>query len=116
MSCTKVARIAYSWSDNVGILSLLAELMLPDGAHLRTEDWTVFYLNQTKATTTVTFNDAANSDSSQEELGSSNASSTGPSATPKQELLHVMSLVRTKHGAAYKRWEGYTALFTLTRN
>jgi hypothetical protein len=90
--------------------------MLPDGAHLRTEDWTVFYLNQTKATTTVTFNDAANSDSSQEELGSSNASSTGPSATPKQELLHVMSLVRTKHGAAYKRWEGYTALFTLTRN
>ncbi|CAJ0769249.1 13784_t:CDS:1, partial [Entrophospora sp. SA101] len=25
---------------------LLAELMLPDGAHLRTEDWTVFFLNQ----------------------------------------------------------------------
>ncbi|CAJ0642747.1 7509_t:CDS:10, partial [Entrophospora sp. SA101] len=26
--------------------NLLAELMLPDGAHLRTEDWTVFFLNQ----------------------------------------------------------------------
>lgn len=85
--------------------SLLAELMLPDGAHLRTEDWTVFYLNQTKATTTVAFNDvvANNGDSPQEELSSSYTSSAGPSATPKQELLHVMSLVRTKHGAAYKR-------------
>ena len=26
--------------------SMLAELMLPDGAHLREEDWTVFFLNQ----------------------------------------------------------------------
>ncbi|KAJ3410535.1 hypothetical protein HDV05_003665 [Chytridiales sp. JEL 0842] len=26
---------------------VLAELMLPDGAHLREEDWTVFFLNQT---------------------------------------------------------------------
>lgn len=29
--------------------STLAELMLPDGAHLRPEDWTIFYLNQTRA-------------------------------------------------------------------
>ncbi|KAI9345797.1 stabilization of polarity axis-domain-containing protein, partial [Zopfochytrium polystomum] len=29
---------------------LLAELMLPDGAHMREEDWTIFYLNQTSAT------------------------------------------------------------------
>lgn len=28
-------------------VSRLAELMLPDGAHLRAEDWTVFYLGQT---------------------------------------------------------------------
>lgn len=27
--------------------SRLAELMLPDGAHLRPEDWTIFYLGQT---------------------------------------------------------------------
>lgn len=27
--------------------SRLAELMLPDGAHLRSEDWTIFYLGQT---------------------------------------------------------------------
>jgi hypothetical protein len=27
--------------------STLAELMLPDGAHLRSEDWTIFFLNQT---------------------------------------------------------------------
>ena len=26
--------------------SMLAELMLPDGAHLREEDWTMFFLNQ----------------------------------------------------------------------
>jgi hypothetical protein len=29
--------------------SRLAELMLPDGAHLRAEDWTVFYLGQTSS-------------------------------------------------------------------
>lgn len=29
------------------ITSRLAELMLPDGAHLRAEDWTIFYLGQT---------------------------------------------------------------------
>lgn len=31
------------------ISSRLAELMLPDGAHLRAEDWTVFYLGQTSS-------------------------------------------------------------------
>jgi hypothetical protein len=30
---------------------LLAELMLPDGAHARSEDWTVFYLYHTQETT-----------------------------------------------------------------
>ena len=31
---------------NINFYSKLAELMLPDGAHLREEDWTSFVLNQ----------------------------------------------------------------------
>jgi len=30
----------------VCIISILAELMLPDGAHNRDQDWTIFFLNQ----------------------------------------------------------------------
>lgn len=94
--------------------SLLAELMLPDGAHLRTEDWTVFYLNQTKATMTkgssIHGTDTLQSPAATEGLASSlaSASLTEPEQAssllgPPRALLHVMSLVRTKHGAAYKR-------------
>jgi hypothetical protein len=54
--------------------SVLAELMLPDGAHLRTEDWTVFFLNQ----------------NIQE-------------ASEKKPLLYVLNLVRTKHDDQVRR-------------
>lgn len=72
--------------------------MLPDGAHQRTEDWTIFYLNQTRATTihrelTTAETDQQNKDG--HEAGSSTAAHS--------DLLYVMSLVRTKHGSAYKR-------------
>lgn len=68
--------------------SLLAELMLPDGAHLRTEDWTVFYLNQTAATAV------------KHELMDEVDESAGAKG---KDLLYTMSLVRTKHGSAFKR-------------
>ena len=66
------------------IYSLLAELMLPDGAHLRTEDWTVFFLNQTipdpdKISTMSRLDD---------------------NDTP---LLYALNLVRTKHDKEVRR-------------
>ena len=36
-----------SGSPARALRSVLAELMLPDGAHNRDQDWTVFFLNQT---------------------------------------------------------------------
>lgn len=72
--------------------------MLPDGAHQRTEDWTIFYLNQTRATTVN--RELTASESDQSSVDGQESSSTG---TPRPDLLYVMSLVRTKHSSAYKR-------------
>lgn len=78
--------------------SLLAELMLPDGAHQRTEDWTIFYLNQTRATTVQ--KEILAAETGQGSIDDHEASTTGSS---RRDLLYVMSLVRTKHSSAYKR-------------
>lgn len=72
--------------------------MLPDGAHQRTEDWTIFYLNQTRATTIN--RELAASESDQSSVDGHESSSLGSS---RPDLLYVMSLVRTKHSSAYKR-------------
>ena len=103
--------------------------MLPDGAHLRSEDWTVFYLNQTRATTVraellqdseqsaIDFSDsnddlaaaAAANDASGHPTGPGSSGRAGAAVTDgkgtgeQQDLLYVMSLVRTKQGSTYKR-------------
>ena len=59
---------------------LLAELMLPDGAHSRSEDWTIFYLNQTEA---VTCKDKP--------------------GEGEGKLLYVLNLVRTKKDDKVRR-------------
>jgi hypothetical protein len=63
--------------------SLLATLMLPDGAHLFSEDWTVFYLNQTPA------------------LSITSSSSEG--RQEKGRILYVLSLMRTKKDDSVRR-------------
>lgn len=71
---------------------LLAELMIPDGAHSNAEDWTYFFLNQAPANTIApVFSDAQSTDS-----GSANSSD--------QPLLYVINLVKTKKDAAAPRW------------
>jgi hypothetical protein len=88
--------------------------MLPDGAHDRTEDWTVFYLNQIPG---LTVNSSLlNSPSNPERIESSSMGgskgkgrafeSGAPSfatAGSDGELLYVMSLVRTKKDASVRR-------------
>ncbi|KAF9159442.1 hypothetical protein DFQ26_006521 [Actinomortierella ambigua] len=66
-------------SDN----HVLAELMLPDGAHLRTEDWTIFFLNQAKPAP-----------------WNGNKALTD---NPDGALLYVLNLVRTNHDASVRR-------------
>lgn len=63
--------------------SVLSELMLPDGAHLRAEDWTIFCLNQTIP------------DMDEEHETTSNER--------EKPLLYVLNLVRTKHDATARR-------------
>lgn len=74
--------------------------MLPDGAHDRTEDWTVFFLNQTAAltvrppasTSPATIPGAEPSDAPSESASHGGA-----------ELLYVISLVRTKKDTTVRR-------------
>lgn len=63
--------------------STLAELMLPDGAHARSEDWTVFFLP----------------DATTSEAGRSKSSSS----SSKPGLTYVINLVRTKHDSSVRR-------------
>lgn len=82
-----------------GSTSLLAELMLPDGVHQRAEDWTVFYLNQTQATAVRSELTEESVRGAEDTPGPANASTT----SGNDGLLYTISLVRTKHGSAYKR-------------
>jgi hypothetical protein len=99
--------------------STLAELMLPDGAHLRQEDWTIFYLNQTKmnAVSHVLSSESPKStsgkshhdppslgiDESKRESGS-NLKTTGAGETEELgELLFVLNCVRMKADKTVRR-------------
>lgn len=88
--------------------------MLPDGAHDRTEDWTVFYLNQIPGLTVngSLLDSPNNPERIEPSLGGKGKGrafengSGAPFATtagPDGELLYVMSLVRTKKDATVRR-------------
>jgi hypothetical protein len=66
----------------------LAELMLPDGAHLRENDWTLFFLNQR---------------------------SQGRTEKDKP-LLFALNLVRTKHDATQRRGAKMMAMAVASRH
>lgn len=71
----------------------LAELMLPDGVHQRSEDWTIFLLNQSPENSIATpFHE---SDEAVPE--------TNGVKEDKKELLYVLNLVRTKHDQNARR-------------
>ncbi|KAI9473716.1 MAG: docking domain of Afi1 for Arf3 in vesicle trafficking-domain-containing protein [Benjaminiella poitrasii] len=75
---------------------ILSELMLPDGAHLRSEDWTIFCLNQ--------FTPEADRDIEQVK------------PDPENPLLYVLNLVRTKHDATARRGARVKAMAICTRH
>lgn len=66
-------------------ISILAELMLPDGAHMRSEDWTIFFLNQH-----IPDPEKIDAEADQDEA-------------ERKPLLYVLNLVRTKHDPTVKR-------------
>ncbi|KAI9203833.1 stabilization of polarity axis-domain-containing protein [Polychytrium aggregatum] len=71
--------------------NILAELMLPDGAHLRDEDWTMFFINQPTPSDSVCF----------------------PGRKP---LMYVLNLVRTKHIAGARRGAQIKAMAVASRH
>lgn len=96
--------------------------MLPDGAHDRNEDWTIFYLNQIPGLTIdTTITSSTTEDSNENESDHNNTlmgnnleggrinsefnnNNNNATRISKQgELLYVMSLVRTKKVASVKR-------------
>lgn len=72
---------------------MLAELMLPDGAHTRDQDWTIFFLHK----------DVEQMDEP-------------PEPDAQTPLIYVLNLVITKHDKEAKRWVSASmlALGTLT--
>lgn len=76
---------------------MLAELMLPDGVHARTEDWTFFFLKPPGTERVALQDDAADGRTS-----ASHASSD-PSSWLSHDLTYVINLVRTKHDNSVRR-------------
>ena len=78
--------------------SLLANLMLPDGAERQQEDWTIFFLNQTHFNTiapVLALEPSRNADS---EVDGVDADDGQP------ELIYVLNLVRTKLDKTVRRY------------
>ncbi|KAA1094111.1 hypothetical protein PGT21_010064 [Puccinia graminis f. sp. tritici] len=92
---------------------VLADLMLPDGAHDRNEDWTVFFLNQTPRLTVTNDCHLSNQPQStptphyqQQHLSSLESNPSIQQPTPNKtdnKLLYVISLVRTKKDTSVRR-------------
>ncbi|KAE8212200.1 hypothetical protein CF327_g4122 [Tilletia walkeri] len=89
---------------------ILAELMLPDGAHARSEDWTIFFLKQTSPRAhqkRVSVHANLNGDSAAGTLanGSAAAATTEPDSSKPidTDIVYVLNLVRTKHDNSVRR-------------
>ncbi|KAF9201755.1 hypothetical protein BGZ49_008030 [Haplosporangium sp. Z 27] len=78
-------------SDN----HVLAELMLPDGAHLRAADWTIFFLNRAKPAPW-------------------NGNKAWTDSDNENPLLYVLNLVRTNHDASIRRGASVKAMAICT--
>jgi len=86
---------------------ILAELMLPDGAHARSEDWTVFFLKQTSPRARNKRASAMGHTSGASGAGATAPSLNGeagkPAAGADTDIIYVLNLVRTKHDNTVRR-------------
>ena len=106
--------------------SMLAELMLPDQAHARKEDWTIFFLHkdtgeedegkeeegqenegdQEQETTVIdTSQEIAKDDDEKDKEGDPGDQQDEPEGGEGPPLIYVLNLVNTKHDASAKRCE-----------
>ncbi|KAL7423106.1 hypothetical protein Q5752_002405 [Cryptotrichosporon argae] len=102
----------------------LAELMLPDGAHLRPEDWTIFYLGQTPSSAIAPVLEAGAGSASSADitaLASRRASMLLPDERPQRGaagggLLYVLNCVRMKEDKTVRRGAMVKAMAIATPN
>lgn len=82
--------------------SLLAEHMLPDGAHDRPQDWTTFYLNQIPA---LTVKPELLPDEYAHTVAPlrGTADDKGKRREEETDLLYVMNFVRTQKDSTVRR-------------
>ncbi|TXT13546.1 hypothetical protein VHUM_00913 [Vanrija humicola] len=86
----------------------LAELMLPDGAHLRGEDWTIFYLGQTSSSSVNPMLTHESTSVEKARLEKKRASMFPPNERPRRGapgggLLYVLNCVRMKEDKSVRR-------------
>jgi hypothetical protein len=97
------AQLKYQFPQPLGIdEGMLAMSMLPDGAETQSDDWTIFFLNQTPFNTISPVLALETPDYSGEKKGE------------RQELLCVLNLVRTKKDKTLNRWACIIIYVTLT--
>ncbi|WVO14083.1 hypothetical protein L204_101711 [Cryptococcus depauperatus] len=100
----------------------LAELMLPDGAHLRPEDWTVFYLGQTASSAVDPLLSHETATSSHSSVDSDHRASTFVTSSRATRgvagggLLYVLNCVRMKEDKKMRRGAMVKALAICTPN
>jgi hypothetical protein len=85
--------------------------MLPDGAHLRAEDWTIFYLGQTPSSAVapmLSHESSTRISTDSVTPPDPRATIVGPSTTPRRGvagggLLYVLNCVRMKEDKSMRR-------------
>ena len=102
--------------------NMLAELMLPDQAHARKEDWTIFFLHKDPGDDEA--DDEAQDGLEDSEGGLMRSERRGGQSEEEDEdensegppLIYVLNLVNTKHDASAKRGAIVKAMAICTRH
>lgn len=97
---------------------LLAELMLPDGVHARNEDWTVFFLpaGSEDARSQQTQHQQSQGNNTRLSSDDSRTVSSKGKERSRDDLFHVLNLVRTKHDNTVRRGALVKAIAVGTRH
>lgn len=107
------------FTDNANGCSVLAELMLPDGAHMRGEDWTVFYLGQSPQSSVAPMLTHESDTVDKARLANKRASMFPSNERPRRGapgggLLYVLNCVRMKEDKTVRRGAMVKALAIAT--
>ncbi|KAG6813287.1 hypothetical protein H0H92_012442 [Tricholoma furcatifolium] len=107
------AQLKYQFPQPLGVdEGVLAMSMLPDGAEMQQDDWTIFFLNQTPSNTISPVLALETPETKAVPL----PGEQDESPKDKPDLLYVLNLVRTKHDKTWDRGAKVLALAICTRH